>query len=101
MFENLKKAVERAEKEQAEKAYERACEYDIALREMLTYNQWEKYKSGALTMEKSIEIARKKAAREAKKNADRFRERLTAAEGANRPDAGLLIIRWKRNPTWG
>lgn len=101
MFENLKKAVERAEKEQAEKAYERACEHDIALREMLTYNQWEKYKSGALTMEKSLEIARKKAAREAKKRADRYRERITAAEGENRPADGLLVIRFVRNSKWG
>ena len=101
MFENLKKAIDREEKEQAEKAYKRACAADSALCEMLTYNQWEKYTSGTLTREMALEIARKKAAREAKKRADRYRERLTAAEGVNRPADGLLVIRWVRNSTWG
>lgn len=101
MFENLKKAIDRSEEEQAGKDYERACAADRALREMLTDNQLEKYTSGTLTREKSLELARKKAAREAKKRADRYRERLTAAEGENRPADGLLVIRWKRNPTWG
>lgn len=101
MFENLKKAIAKAEEEQAEKAYKRAFAEDCELYELLTDNQWEKYKSGTLTREKSLELARKKAAREAKKTADRRRERLTAAEGANRPADGLLVIRWTRNATWG
>lgn len=101
MFENLKKAIDRSEEEQAEKAYKRACCEYSALRKLLTDNQWEKYKSGTLSREKSIELARKKAAREAKKNADRLRERLTAAECANLPADVLLVIRWVRNSTWG
>lgn len=101
MFENLKKAIERSEKEQTGKSYERACATDSALREMLTDNQWEKYTSGNLTREKSLELARKKAEREAKKRADRYRERLTAAEEANRQADGLLVIRFVRNSTWG
>ena len=101
MFENFKKAIDREEKEQAEKAYKRACDEDRALCELLTEKQWEKYKSGTLTREKSIELARKKAAREAKKRADRYRERLTAAEGANTLCGGVLLIRWVRNSTWG
>ena len=101
MFENLKKAVERAEKEQEEKAYERACASDSALRELLTDNQLEKYTSGTLTREKALEFAQKKAARQAKKRADRYRERLTAAEGENLPEDGILVIRWVRNSTWG
>lgn len=101
MFENLKKAIDRSEEEQAGKAYERACASDIALCEMLTDNQWDKYTSGTLTREKALELARKKAAREAKKRADRYRERLTAAEEANLPADLLLVIRWVRNSTWG
>lgn len=101
MFENLKKAIDKEEKVQAEKAYKRACCEDSALRELLTEKQWEKYKSGTLTREKSLELARKKAEREAKKTADRYRERITAAEGDNRPADGLLVIRFVRNQTWG
>lgn len=101
MFENLKKAIDRAEKEQAEKAYKRACDEDSALRELLTEKQWKNYKSGTLTREKSLVFARKKAEREAKKTADRYRERLTTAEEANLPADGLLVIRWVRNSTWG
>lgn len=101
MFENLKKAIDQAEEGQAEKAYKRACDEDSALRKLLTENQWEKYKSGTLAREKSLELARKKAAREAKKTANRYRERLTAAECANRPAEGLLVIRFVRNRTWG
>ena len=101
MFENLKKAVERAQKEQEEKAYERACTSDSELRELLTYNQLEKYTSGTLTREMALELARKKAKRQAKKRADRYRERLTAAEGENLPEDGILVIRWVRNSTWG
>ena len=67
MFENLKKAIDKAEEVQAEKAYERAFEHESALRKMLTGNQWEKYTSGTLTREKALEFAQKKAAREAKK----------------------------------
>lgn len=101
MFENLKKAIAKAEEEQAEKAYKRAFAADCELCEMLTDNQWEKYKSGTLTREKSLELARKKAAREAKKRVDRYRKRITAAEGENRTADGLLVIRWVRNSTWG
>ena len=101
MFENLKKEIDKAEEIQAEKAYERAFERESALREMLTGNQWEKYTSGTLTREKSLELARNKSAREAKKTADRYRERITAAEGANPYGGGLLVIRWVRNSTWG
>ena len=101
MFENLKKAVERAQKEQEEKAYKRACAEDSALRELLTDNQLEKYTSGTLTREKALEFAQKKAARQAKKRADRYRERLTAAEEENRTADGMLFIRWTRNKTWG
>ena len=101
MFENLKKAIDKAEEGQAEKAYKRACDEDSALRELLTEKQWKKYKSGTMTREKSLVLARKKAEREAKKTADRYRERLTAAEGDNRPADGLLIIRFVRNQIWG
>lgn len=101
MFENLKKAIDRSEEEQAGKAYERAFAADRALCEMLTEKQWEKYTSGTLTREIALELARKKAARQAKKRADRYRERITAAEGENRSADGLLVIRWVRNSTWG
>lgn len=101
MFENLKKAIDREEKEQARKSYERAFASNSALCEMLTEKQWEKYTSGKMTREKALELARKKAAREAKKRADRYRERIAAAEGENRTADGLLVIRWVRNPTWG
>ena len=101
MFENLKKAIDRSEEEQAGKAYERAFAADCALREMLTEKQWEKYTIGTMTREIALELARKKAAREAKKRADRYRKRITAAEGENRPADGLLVIRWTRNQTWG
>lgn len=101
MFENLKKAIDRAEKEDAEKAYNRAKEDDRELRELLTDLQWKNYTTTRLTREKALELAKKKAAREAKKRADRYRERLTAAEGANGTDGGLLVIRFVRNPTWG
>lgn len=101
MFENLKKAIAKAEEEQAEKAYKRACDKDSALRELLTDNQLEKYKSGTLTREKSLVLARKKAARDAKKTADRYRERLTAAECESRTMDGFLVVRWVRNSTWG
>ena len=101
MFENLKKAIDRAEKEQAEKAYNRAFDDDRKLCDLLTEKQWEDYTSAILPRAKALELARKKAAREAKKVADRYRERLTAAEGENRPADGLLVIRWIRNSTWG
>lgn len=101
MFENLKKAIDKEEKVQAEKAYKRACDEDSALRKLLTEKQWEKYKSGTLTREKSLELARKKADREAKKTADRYREQITAAECANRPAEGFIVIRFVRNQTWG
>lgn len=101
MFENLKKAIERAEKEHAEKAYNRASADDGELRDLLTDKQWEDYNSARLPRAKTLELARKKAAREAKKRADRYRERLTAAEGANPSCGGLLVIRWVRNSTWG
>ena len=108
MFENLKKEIDRAEKEDAENAYNRAKEDDRALRELLSEAQWRDYISSALPIEdteqarqKALERARKKAAREAKKRADRYRERLTAAEGADLGGGGLLVIRWVRNSTWG
>lgn len=101
MFENLKKAIDKSEEVQAEKAYKRAFDEDRSLRELLTEKQWNKYKSGTLTREKSLVLARKKAEREAKKTADRYRERLTEAEGDNRPADGMLVIRWVRNSTWG
>lgn len=101
MFENLKKAIAKAEEEQAEKAYKIACEEDSALRELLTVNQWDNYKSGELTRTKALELAQKKAAREAKKRADRYRERLTEAECESRTLDGFLVIRWVRNSTWG
>ena len=101
MFENLKKAIDRAEKEQAEKAYNRAFDDDRKLCDLLTEKQWEDYTSAILPRAKALELAQKKAARQAKKRADRYRERLTAAEGENRPADGLLVIRWIRNSTWG
>ena len=101
MFENLKKAIDRSEKEDAENAYNRAKDDERALRELLTYLQWENYTTTRLTREKALELAKKKAARQAKKRADRYRERITAAEGENRTADGLLVIRWVRNSTWG
>ena len=101
MFENLKKAIDRTEKEQVEKAYNRAFEDDRNLCDLLTEKQWKDYTRAILPRAKALELARKKAARQEKKRADRYRERLTAAEGENRPAEGLLVVRWVRNSTWG
>lgn len=108
MFENLKKAIDRSEKERTKKAHDRASADDSALRELLTGSQWAAYVSGMLTQEdtaetrsKALELARKKSASQEKKRADRFRERLTAAEESKQPARGLLVIRWVRNSTWG
>lgn len=81
MFENLKKAIDKEEKEQAEKAYKRACADESYLRKLLTGNQWEKYTSGSLDREKVLDLARKKAAREAKK----------AAQSAKRSDPLQIV----------
>ena len=71
------------------------------IKQYSTVTRWEQYKTGKITREKAVELARKRAAKEIEIRLEKKLARLDEAEKAPAISSGSVSVEWKKNSTWG
>lgn len=63
--------------------------------------RWRQYKNGEINREKAVELATKRALKDAEKTLSKDLERLTNAENAEDVESVSISVEWKRSKIWG
>lgn len=63
--------------------------------------RWKQYKNGEINREKAVELATKRALKDAEKTFLRDLARLDNAETAKDVESVAISVEWKKNNTWG
>ena len=74
---------------------------DRGLKEHSTATRWQQYCNGKITREKAVELATKRAIKEAEKSLSKYLERLKVAADAPELTFIEVTVEWVRNNYWG
>lgn len=114
MFELLKKRLEEEHSQRVENTKgfiqngyceswsdEHKTHSDRGIERESTPLRWKQYKNGEINREKAVELATKRALKDAEKTFLRDLARLDNAETAKDVESVAISVEWKKNNTWG